>query len=208
MNKVGGDGSKWQGKVVPSEMYSMLKQIWPQEEPFVIWKLSEGIYADPTGVLNALNSKDAGFQFIGGYHFWATNVGWKLQAERYLKEWDKIALQVAPELDLEGAAGYPLPNSRYQDELLLWIDFVEPRTGVETTIYSNRDWITRFVNRTVFRTKPLHIAAWNVNAPTIPKPWLPGTWAIWQTGVFDASGMGVSSKTIDMNVAQYLPIGR
>jgi len=199
------DGSKWQGITDPAQMRRMMMDIWPGEEPAVIWKLSEVLSADPTGKLNVLKSHDAGFTDVGGYAFYSTSIAWKSQADRYLSEWDKVALEVYPAIDLEGAAGYPLPNSRYQYDVLEWLRYVAARTGADPMVYSSVSWLRSYIKLVDYRRYPLWIAHWGAAAPTVPAPWFAGAWSIWQTGVYPADGLGVQSSNIDISLAQNLP---
>jgi len=209
----GFDLSHWNMPADYALMYRRMKEMFPDEEPFLVFKVSEGVAHYDDGIMGALHARDAGWKYLAPYHFYSTRETPERQAARFLAQWDKFPWTMRPALDCEGVGYNPAPTlPSYPVNVLKWYGIVDAVTGAPSIHYSNRDYCTRFFTNPEFSRHPLWFAQTPTNpkvhlsGPTVPLPWIKET--IWQKSFKNGLGkwMGASSSDIDIDEAYWIPV--
>jgi len=213
---IGFDTSHWVYPLDWQVLYKKAKIIFPDTEPFVIAKVSEGTTPHNDGITAILGAKAAGFKNYGGFHFFSTGIDPIPQANTFLKQFDKVEFTIRPALDLEKASYDPTPSSSYPSDVMEWYYKVDTITGVPSIHYTNLDYINRYFINPDFSLHPLWLSQppttqnykYLLGAPTIPLPWI--VVAIHQESFFNFMGawFGVkqgANNHIDINKAYWLP---
>jgi len=177
--------------------------------PGLINKISEGRTQYNDGLLTAVNAKSVGWTYIGGYHFYDRRTTPTVNAETYLRQWDKVPFTILPSLDNEITSYMPnpLPLS-YPGIVKQWFAPVELAAGKPGLIYSNVSFVGAYLNDPELTSHGLWLSQTSANlkvslaGPTVPLPWVIET--LWQKSFVNKLGrfVGASSNHIDINVCR------
>jgi lysozyme len=140
---------------------------------FAFAKATEGTgVTDPYFAANWAGMQAAGLA-RGAYHFFRPAEDAKQQAAHFLSTVQLAPGDLPPVLDVETNDG--VPNSAIVEGVQLWLEAVEPVTGVTPVIYTAASFWDAHLNDQ-FGSYPLWIA--HYTAASSPAP-LPAGWADW-----------------------------
>jgi lysozyme len=145
---------------------------------FMIIKATEGESVEDSKFAEYRAKAQAKGIITGAYHFYRSNKDPLKQAKNFIAQLGELKVgELPPVLDWEteddAADGADI------EEIKLWLDYVEGRTGVTPIIYSGSSFIGGKKLPPSFKRYPLWVAHYtNKAAPTVPAPWKDFT--IWQ----------------------------
>jgi GH25 family lysozyme M1 (1,4-beta-N-acetylmuramidase) len=197
------DVSKWQGDINFDVMRT--------KTDYIIFKASQGNYADPKRIRNVTESSRVGLPF-GFYHFYDDRHSPSVQAEVFAAN-SKGGVELW--CDWEVTYGGQYKSLR---DVVAFMQRVEELTGKHVGVYTGYYWFTGNSNAITNASQYKYLAdrplwlAWytldhtptNIERVRIPKPWV--SMDVWQYGT-PAIGyeMGAQSREIDMNERVSLP---
>lgn len=150
---------------------------------FIICKATEGVtYTDPTFANNWATIPQKGF-IRGAYHFYHTADDPTEQATFFvntLKGLNKS--DIAPVLDFESGGIAPGKTvEQIQEELMVFLQAVEQKSGRKPIIYTNVNIGNQYLNKPEFAAYALWIAyPAEVAEPELPTAWASKGWSLWQ----------------------------
>jgi len=187
----GIDVSRWQGPM-------HWRQARQAGNEYAWIKATEGtLWIDPRYLDNAEGADMAGLLW-GPYHYFRNAYSWLEQAEHFVaRVLEGPTPSLPPALDFEDTKT-PANGALIR----AFVESVETRLQLGRPLIYTGAWWWNDVRlghcQTWAARYPLWIAHYNVQKPTIPKPWT--TWAIWQwASMGDGPGHGASSAYIDRN---------
>lgn len=147
-------------------------------------KCTEGSgYTDPKFTENITNIRSAQLA-AGGYHFYMAADDAEEQANHYLSTLGELKSgDMPPMLDLEGGGVKDDPNldiEKFQADVILWLNTVEEKTGIQPIIYTNRPFGDKYLTNSEFAKYDLWIAEYGVEKPELPTTWADKGYTIWQ----------------------------
>uniref|UniRef100_A0A6H1ZAW1 Putative glycoside hydrolase n=1 Tax=viral metagenome TaxID=1070528 RepID=A0A6H1ZAW1_9ZZZZ len=138
---------------------------------------SSGLNQDPMFSLNTKSAQKQGVLAMP-YHYYIPKTDWKKQADAFL---DGAYGDLPACLDLENYRLIRAYRGIWKAEVKPWLDYVWERTQVQPCIYTAPGYIAAYLQRDADASQyPLIVANYNVSAPYIPKPFIPGNWMAWQ----------------------------
>ena len=138
---------------------------------------SSGLSQDPMFNQNAMTAQ-AQNVMVMPYHYYVPKTDWRKQADVFLNG----AFGGLPAcIDLENYRMIRAYRGIWQAEIKPWLDYVWERTQVQPCIYTASAYITDYLQLDADASQyPLIVANYNVSAPFIPRPFIPGNWLAWQ----------------------------
>lgn len=161
-------------------LYSRLKAIKPDEEPFYITKICQGTTVYPEWYDLCQKAKDAGFLYIGGFGFFTTTDNPDAQFDTYYKQFQRFPFNIQPSLDCENWSGMPKPGAGYADKVWCWFEKLKATTGVPGILYTNQSYIISYFQDPKFSQLFLWLSQppsntnyqYLIGMPTPVLPWL------------------------------------
>jgi lysozyme len=188
---LGCDVSHWQGEVNFAKMYDAGAR-------FVFLKASQANWTDGRFAANYAMARKTPL-LVGVYHY----LDWTAPAVEQARYFAKIVADYPPDLppvvDYEERKSAPERSKAIAQATAFMAEF-ENLTGRAMMIYTSPGYWKEFGlgESPFFASRPLWIAHYGVNNPTVPRPW--STWEFWQyTDRGDGRRYGVSSRQIDLN---------
>lgn len=172
---------------------------------FIIIRAGQNLWVDSHFKTYWSGAKAAGLP-RGSYWFYDSRADPKKQADLWVQTLGSDLGELPLFADLEESYNGPYKGWKQ------WYVFLEhlrslignKEIGIYTAYYYWRqnapNETTQKANLEYFHRYPLWIAHYEVNTPSIPKPWTPNEWLLWQyTAKGDGLLYGVESKQIDLN---------
>jgi lysozyme len=152
---------------------------------FVFIKATDGLdWVDPAFADSFAAADDAGL-LRGAYHFYETNDPGEAQADWFLSHVTFAPGDLPPVVDIERIKK-PVPGGLVA-EFSAFLNRVESAAGVPVIIYTGTNFWDHAL-KDHFMDRPLWVAEYQVDAPTLPDGW--ADWTFWQytdQAAFDAS---------------------
>lgn len=172
---------------------------------FAIIRATQGeLEVDRAMVRHADIALDAGLS-VGFYHAFIASQNGAEQAQHFFKfaypYLDRLSFPLAVDVELLNRQA---PRA-IAERLHTMCVTLEALAGHKPMIYTAPGWWNGYVGAqwdAYFATLPLWVAHWSkAEKPMLPRPWVRGTWALWQWHV-DRDGIpGYPGKAIDVNRA-------
>ncbi len=146
---------------------------------FAIAKASGGDdYIDPMFNVNWQGIRENEL-IRGAYHFYYPNIDPIKQAKHYLKTVNGfLKKDLPPILDIEVTEGQDA--SKIVQGALLWIKKVENVTKRRPIIYSDKAFVSEYLNSPELAQYPLWVADYSEEIASLPSHWQKPGWLIWQ----------------------------
>jgi lysozyme len=188
--RTGIDVSAWQGEI-------NWQQTIANGAAFVFIKASQQLFRDRRFADNWKGARAANLP-RGAYHYLTWDASPAAQARFFAQLLKSDAGEMSPVVDFEESAGCP-PGAAAQ--LRIYMEEVEAALGRTCMVYTSPGfWQAHGSRESFFGERPLWLAHWGVEQPSVPSPWR--GYAFWQfTSKGDGAAYGVSSRGVDCSYA-------
>jgi GH25 family lysozyme M1 (1,4-beta-N-acetylmuramidase) len=209
MRAHGIDISHWQS-------YYHHKENPPRPVDFIVQKLTEGIYRDPS--YTTLKAQIQPVPIKGGYHYFRGQWNWKVQMDTFLSQlngYDFYALDIEKQGNYSGLAALNKPYPGYIESIPLALEYLKANTDKPGLLYTGAgtwmDWLKPIVSDLVLYDLWVAHYWWKPNPEGIPNYFtikgaetMRRDWRFWQytdkACTNNGQAFGVGSYGLDLDV--------